>query len=149
MPGLIVWKNQEINKMRRDMDRLFAKLLDDFNMSLLPRVTREAPFINLSETEDNLIINAEIPGVSPEGLDISIKDDILTIKGEMKDEIVEEGRNFHRMERRYGTFSRTLRLPCKVMIDDVKANYKKGLLNIVMPKCRPETAPEIKIKISK
>jgi HSP20 family protein len=147
MPGLIIWKNQEINRMRRDLDRLFTRVWGDFGMPLYPRAARDAPFINLSETESNLIIKAEIPGMDPEDLEILITDNILTIKGEVKQELRTESENYHRIERRYGTFSRTLQLPCKVMIDDVKATYQKGILNIVMPKCRPEMIREVKIKI--
>jgi HSP20 family protein len=82
MPGLIIWKNQEIDRLKRDMDRLFARLWDDFCIPLFPRGYREAPFIDLSETEDRLILRAEIPGVTPEDLDISITDGTLTIRGE-------------------------------------------------------------------
>lgn len=148
MPGLILWKNQEINKMKRDMDRLFDRVLNEFFMPLFPRTFREVPFIDLSETEDSLILKAEIPGIKPEDLEISIRDDVLSIKGEIKQEFVDDGENYHRSERRYGSFSRQLRLPCRVMIDDVKATYKKGILHIVMPKCKPEKARKIKIKVN-
>lgn len=147
MPGLIIWKNQEINKLRRDMDRLFARLWDDFGMPHFPRPSRDIPFIDLSETEDDLILKAEVPGINPEDLDISITDDILTIKGEIKQGFVKENENYHRMERRYESFSRTLQLPCRVMIEDVEATYKEGILTIIMPKCKPETSQRVKIKI--
>jgi HSP20 family protein len=147
MPGLIIWKNQEINKLRRDMDRLFTRLWDDFGMPHFPRAVRDVPFVDLSETEDDLILKAEVPGINPEDLDISITDDILTIKGEMKQELVKENENYHRMERRYESFSRTLQLPCRVMIEDVKATYKEGIVTIIMPKCSPEISQKVRIKI--
>jgi HSP20 family protein len=147
MPGLIIWKNQEIDKLRRDMDRLFARVSDDFGMPLFPRIARDVPSIDLSETEDDLIIKVEIPGIDPEDLDISIAGDILSIKGEMKQGFIKESEDYHQMERRYGSFSRTIQLPCRVMIEDVEATYKKGILNIVMPKCKPETARALKIKV--
>ena len=148
MAGLIIWKNQEISKMRRDIDRLFDRLWDDYDMPLFPTKPRGVPFIDIFETKDNLIIKAEIPGINPEELEISITDDNLTIKGETKHEIVRERENYHRMERRYGTFSRTLRLPCRVVIEDVNATYKKGVLNIVMPKCKPDKARQIKVRVT-
>ena len=147
MPGLIIWKNQEINKMRRDMDRLFARLWDDFGMLHFPRPSRDIPFIDLSETEGHLILKAEIPGLNPEDLDISITDDILTIKGEMKKEFVKERENYHRMERRYESFSRSIQLPCRIMIEDVEATYKEGIVTIIMPKCKPEITKKVKIRI--
>lgn len=148
MPGLTIWKNQEIDRMRRDLNRLFDRLWGDFGVPLYPRAFRDTPSINLSETENELIIKADIPGMDPDDVEIRITDDILTIKGEVKQELTTESENYHRIERRYGTFSRTLQLPCKVQIDDVKATYQKGILNIVMPKCRPEMARLVKIKVT-
>jgi len=148
MPGLTIWKNQEINKMKRDMDRLFARLWDDFGVPLFPKIVRDIPLIDLSETGNSLIIKAEIPGINPEDLEISITDDILTIKGEMCQDSTKESGNSQRMERRYSSFSRTFQLPCRIMVEDVKASYRKGLLFIVLPKCKPDVAREIKIKVA-
>lgn len=147
MPDLIIWKKQEIDKMKRDMDHLFCKLWDDFCIPLLPRGAREIPLMDLSETDESLIVKAEVLGINLEDLEISITDNILTIKGEMKQTDVEETKGYQWKERRYGLFSRTLQLPCRILIDDVKATYEKGILNIVMPKCKPDKTPEIRIKI--
>ena len=148
MPELIIWKNQEINKLRRDMDRLFSRLWDDFGMPHLQRPSRDIPSIDLYETEDNLILKAEIPGLSPEDLDISITNDILTFKGEMKKEFAQERENYHRMERRYESFSRNIQLPSRVVIKDVEATYREGIVTIIMPKCKPEITKKVKIKIT-
>jgi len=147
MAGLIIWKNQEIDKMRRDIDRLFARMWDDFGMPIFPKAVREIPHIDVSETGDSLIIKAEIPGVNPEDMEILIRDDILTIKGEMRQELTKENENYHRMERRYGSFSRSLQLPCRIMAENVKATYKKGVLNIALPKCKPDAARKVKITV--
>jgi HSP20 family protein len=147
MAGLILWKNQEINKLKRDMDRLFDRMWDDFGMPLSTKVEREIPSIDLSETEDSLIIKAEVPGINPEDMEISITDNILTIKGEMTQEDIEEKGDYHRMERRYGYFSRTLELPCKIVVEDVRATYKKGVLSIIMPKCEQPSTREIRVNV--
>ena len=148
MPGLIIWKNQEINKLRRDMDRLFARLREDFGMPHFQRPSRDIPFIDLFEAEEDIILKAEIPGLHPEDLDVSITDDILTIKGEMKKEFVKERENYHRMERRYESFSRSIQLPSRIMIEDVEATYREGIVTIIMPKCKPEISQKVKIKIT-
>jgi HSP20 family protein len=149
MPGLTLWKQQEIDRMRRDMDRLFTRLWDDFGISHhLPRITRDVPVLDLSETEDNLVIRAEIPGMDPEDMDISVTEDRLHIKGEMRRESVNKGDDYHRVERRYGSFSRDIQLPCRVMKEEVTATYKEGVLTIVMPKCKTETTPAHRITIS-
>ena len=148
MPGLILWKNQEMNKLKKDMDRLFTRLWDDFSLPTLMRSLRTAPFVDLLETGDHLIIKAELPGMSPDDLDISIIDDYMTIKGESKKDNISEEDDYHHMERQYGFFSRTLRLPCKIKVDEVKATYKDGVLEISMPKCREEGLRGKKIKVT-
>ena len=147
MPGLILWKNQEMSKLKKDMDRLFTRFWDDFALPTLIRGVRSAPFVDLLETEDRLIIKAELPGVNPGDLDISIIDDFMTIKGESKKERIGEEEDYHHMERHYGFFSRTIRLPCKIKIDEVKAAYKDGVLEISMPKCKEEALRGKKIKV--
>jgi HSP20 family protein len=148
MAGLIIWKNQEMGRLKKDMDRLLARFFDDFAVPFLGRAFKEGPFIDLSETEDRLILRAEIPGVTPEDLDISISGDILSLRGEARQGFVTEEEGYRSTEREYGYFSRTIQLPCKVRIHEVKATYKDGLLSIDMPKCEPEPSREIKITIS-
>lgn len=147
MPGLVLWKNQEIRRLRRDIDRLFARLWDDFAVEYVPTLERGVPHLDLTETDESLLVKAELPGVNPEDLDISISDDVLTIKGEMKQTTTEKDAAYHRIERKYGYFSRSIRLPCKVSIDDINATYDKGILRIDMPKCMPERPREIKIRV--
>jgi HSP20 family protein len=147
MPGLILWKNQEMSKLKKDMDRLFTRIWDDFGMPSLVRGVRNEPFMDLIETADSLIIKAELPGMSPNDLDISIVDDFMTIKGESKKEHQREEEDYQHLERHFGFFSRTLRLPCKIKIDDVKATYKDEVLEISMPKCKEEARRGKKIKV--
>jgi HSP20 family protein len=148
MPGLIIWKNQEMGRLKRDMDRLLARFFDDFAVPFFIRTFKGGPFIDLSETKDRLILRAEIPGVTPEDLDISISEDVLTVRGEARQDFVDEEASYRSTEREYGYFSRTIQLPCRVRIHEVKATYKDGLLSIDMPKCEPEPSREIKINIS-
>jgi len=144
MPGLILWKNEEISKFKRDMDRLFSRMWDDFGIHLTPSSMGGIPSLSLSETENHLVIEAEIPGVDPADLDVSMSDDLLTIKGKLQeDQFQEEGG----AEERYGYFSRTFRLPCRICVDEVDATFQEGVLRIVLPKCRQEPPRLIRIKI--
>jgi HSP20 family protein len=147
MPGLIVWKTQHINRLKRDMDRLFDTMWGEFAPAIRPRIVDRMPFIDLTETKSNLILRAEIPGVDPKDLEINIADKMLTIKGEATQEIIEEEEYRQRPERRYGSFSRSIQLPCRVILDDIKATFKNGILKITMPKCAPEMARKIKITL--
>jgi HSP20 family protein len=148
MPGLILWKNREIDRLRKDMDRLLARFLDDFGVSFFPRPVREAFALEMSETEDTLVFRAEIPGINPDDLELFVTDDNLTIKGDLKQDVVTEGEDYSTQERQYGFFSRTIQLPCKILKDDVRATYKDGILSIVLPKCKAESPRGIKIKVT-
>jgi HSP20 family protein len=147
MAELIIWKTQEIDRLRRDMDRLLNRFRDDFCSPLMLKVFREEPSFQLSETEDDLLLRAELPDVRPKDLDITINDTLLTIKAEICRETFAEGEDFRESAQSCSFFSRTVQLPCKVHVDEVRASYQDGILNIVMPKCKPETAREIKIKV--
>jgi HSP20 family protein len=148
MAELIIWKNQEIDRLKKDMDRLLSRFRDDFCPPLLLKGFREEPEVELTETQDDLLLRAEIPDLKPKDLDITISDDLLTIKGEAKEESFSEGEGFRERTQSCSYFSRTIQLPCKVHVDEVRASYQHGILNIVMPKCKPETAREIKIKVT-
>ena len=147
MSKLILWKDREMTKLRRDMDRLFNRFCYDFGVPFFADEVPVAPSINLSETEDDLIVEAKLPGMKPEDMDISATEDSLIIKGETREETVEESPSYHRVERRSGSFSRTISLPCKVRTDDIKASYKEGILKITMPKCAPDEVRGVRIEV--
>ena len=145
MSDLMIWRNQQLNRLKRDMDRMLDRMWGEFGLSLSPKTTRVLPYLDLAETGEELVLKVEIPGVDPEDLDINVNEDIIEIKGESKQEILNDAKNFHRTERRYGSFSRSVRLPCRVMVDDVKAVYKKGILEITLPKCKAQKSKNVKI----
>jgi HSP20 family protein len=147
MAELIIWKNQEMNRLKKDMDRLLNRFRDDFCSPLLLKGFREEPYLELSETEDDLLLKAEIPDLKPKDLDITISDDLLTIKAEVTEERFSEGEGFRERTQSCSFFSRTVQLPCKVHVDEVQASYQHGILNIVMPKCKPEKTRGVKIKV--
>jgi HSP20 family protein len=147
MSELILWKNQEITKLRRDMRRLFNRFWYDFGVPIFPEGITEPPSIDLSETEDTLIIRAMFSDVDPEDMDISVTGDTLFIKVETREETVESTGRYRRLERRSGSFSRTISLPCRVKVDEIEATYEEGLLKITMPKCAPEEACGVRIQV--
>jgi HSP20 family protein len=99
------------------------------------------PAADVYEDEHNVILKLEIPGVNEEDLKVSVENNILTIQGERKFEKEEKEENFHRIERRYGSFTRTFRLPNTVDSDRVEAGYDKGILKITLAK-RAEAKPK-------
>lgn len=105
------------------------------------------PVTNISETNDNVILTAELPGINPKDLDIAVTGDVLTLKGEKKQEKEIKEESWHRVERSYGAFTRTFRLPASVVVEKVAADYKDGVLRITMPKTPEAKRHEVKITV--
>ncbi len=107
-----------------------------------------SPAIDTLETDDALLLRADIPGVDPKDVDIEVHDNVLTLKGERKVESDVKEDNFHRVERAYGSFSRSFTLPRSVDAEKVEAGYNRGVLEIRLPK-RPEAKPrQIKVAVN-
>jgi len=103
------------------------------------------PKIDMKETDKEIIINAEIPGVDKKDINIDLNENILTISFERKQEKDEKDEGWRIIERSYGKFSRTITLPCIVKSNEAKATYKDGVLKIVLPKEKDSRSNKIKI----
>ena len=143
--------------LRSEMDRLF----DQFSLptgfsSSLDRVfagVGDTPIVDahtdIKETSDAIVITAELPGVSEEDVSLSLDNHVLTVKGEKKSEERREEDNYHRVERRYGSFQRSFRLPESIDEENVTASFDKGVLSVNIAK-KPEAQRRPKtIEISK
>ncbi len=146
MSELIPWMDKEINKMRRDMDRLFNRCWPDIGAELFLEDVSGGFSLETFLTEDTFLIKAVLPGIDPKTLDITISDDKLTIKGSKKEVSVEGSGYYKRVERKLSRFSRTIPLPFHARIREIKATLNNGILNIVVPKQKPQKALYIKIK---
>ncbi len=105
------------------------------------------PALDVSETKNDIVVKTEVPGLDPKEIDISLSDGILTIRGEKKQEKEEKEENYHLIERSFGTFSRSIRLPREVQSDKINATYKNGVLKVTLPKSEEAKKKEIKIKV--
>lgn len=147
MFGLIPWRERkELDTFKREIDRIFDRFL---SWSPFEREVSELawyPSVDVSETPTDVIVKAEIPGVDPKDIEVTICGDSLTIKGERKKEEEQKDENYHRIERSYGAFARTLKLPVEVDQDKAEAIYKDGILKLTLPKIKPEPAKKIEIK---
>lgn len=132
----------------RHPDRdFFDRFFGDFTLpSLMFEDAEWTPAFDVSETDNELIIKAEVPGMDKKDINITVSDGMLTIKGEKKHEKKEENEHYHRVETHYGAFSRTLRLPTEVEADKVDATYKDGVLNVTLPKSEAVEPKKIEIK---
>ena len=105
-----------------------------------------APSVDISETDDNFEVRAELPGIAKDDLHVSVKDNILTLSGEKRQGNADDTQNYRRVERRYGSFQRRFTLPSEVTTDDIKAEYSDGVLTLSIPK--PEVAKPTEIPIT-
>ncbi len=108
-----------------------------------------APPVDIYENGDNLELKAELPGVNPDEVEIRVEDNTLYLKGERKFEKEVKEQSYHRVERTYGTFTRTFSLPNSIDADKVTASYKDGVLTLTMPKKEEAKPKTIKINVSK
>ena len=130
--------------LQNEVDRLFADFsgeATEFNFASL------TPALDLVDTSDDLKVKVELPGISKEDVDITINDGLLTVKGEKKAEREEKEANRYYVERRYGSFSRTITLPAKVKADKVKAKFTNGVLEIVLPKAEEEKVKRVHVSV--
>jgi HSP20 family protein len=101
---------------------------------------------DIAETPETVVVKAEVPGINPKEIEVSVNENTLTLRGEKKDEKEEKGKNFHRIERSYGVFSRTIVLPCPVDGTRTEAESKDGVLTITLPKQKTAIPKKIEVK---
>jgi HSP20 family protein len=133
---------REIEQIQREMSRL-ANSLGGVNR---PNVAPGYPAINVWSNEDGILVTAELPGVKPEDIDISVVDKTFTISGTRQPDQLQDGERYHRRERRQGKFTRTFELPFKVEADQVEALFENGVLNVSLPRAEAEKPRKIAVK---
>lgn len=147
MSNLIPWSGRsEVERFRSEIDRMFD---DFFTRSPFGRFFQGGdwmPAVDVSETDKGIVVNAEVPGMEAKDIDISLNGRVLTIKGERRQEEEEKDKSYHRIERRYGSFSRSFELPADVDSGKVKATYKDGVLKLSLPKTKEQAVKKIEVK---
>jgi len=130
----------EVNRM---FDRFFSRgSIDDDGTAMHALV----PDVDITEKDDSYILKAELPGVAKDDVKITLRENMLTIRGEKKKEKEEKSRNSYRSERVYGTFERTFTLPSMVRDEKIQANFNNGVLTIEIPKTEEVKPKEIPVK---
>jgi HSP20 family protein len=139
-------KEYGLDTFRRNMDKLF----DDFFFLTPTSLFKNdwEPTVDVEEDDKSIHVKAEIPGIDEKDLDVKIEDNILTLSGEKKEEREEKNKNYIFSERKFGSFSRTISLPEGIKTDKINATFKKGVLNIDIPKDETKEAKKIAIKVN-
>ena len=135
---------RELDSLQGDMNRLFDGFFQNRTGSGAGH-RRWIPAMDLAETEDHLVLRADLPGVSEDDVDIEIKDGVLTVTGERKAEHEEKSEGFYRVERAFGSFSRSLSLPQGIDASAVSASFDRGVLEVRIPKPAERKATRVEI----
>ncbi len=136
---------KELEKIRREMDELMGGFFGYY-----PEERENVmwyPALDIEEKKADLMITVELPGMKKEDIKVTMHGDVLTISGERKFEKEEKDTHFHRIERSYGKFQRSIKLPVEVNIDKIEAKYKDGILHIKLPKSEKAKTKEISIDL--
>jgi HSP20 family protein len=158
--NLVPWKNKSwdglegrspANEFRSEVNRLFDSFLREPFGALSESVgnwSRWAPALDVSESDTAITVRAEVPGVDPKEIEITVTGDRLTIAGEKKETIEKKDQDIYHRESRYGSFSRTVRLPASVDSQHVSAEHANGVVTVTLKKTPAATAKKIKVKTS-
>jgi HSP20 family protein len=155
MGGLIRWDPvrwdpfKELEEIGERFGRVFSRLPSrrGENGREAMTVTDWVPTVDVSEDDKEYLVKTEIPEVDKKDVKVTVQDSVLTIQGERKRETEENGKRFHRVERAYGTFMRSFTLPEDVAEDQVRAEFKDGLLLVHLPKAEKPQPKAVEIKV--
>ena len=157
MRSLIPWKwgesqgappEKAVTEFRKEVDDLFSRFFGSEGWFPSGYFSRGfTPALDVSETDENVLVKAELPGVDPKEIEVNLAGTTLTIKGEKKEEREETTESMHKIERSYGSFFRAINLPCEVNEEKIEATFKDGVLNLKLPKTEPSKKTTIKIDV--
>jgi len=144
MSNLTRWEPmRNVMTLREAMDRLFD---DAFTRPVGLSGFSAIPAIDMYQTSDEVVVKAALPGLKPEDVQISVTADVLTLRGEVKEEKEEKDATYHVREQRYGSFERAVMLPTDVQTEKARAEFENGILTITLPKAEAVRPKNITIK---
>lgn len=146
-PDLSTWNPfSQLSSLRDEIDRLFESPLASLREGT-QFLSGWTPPVDIFEDKDNLIVKAEVPGMKPEGIDVSLHEGVLTLSGERKSEEKYSDAETYRSERFLGRFQRTVTLPTPVDAEKVKASYEDGILKVILPKTEEAKPKHIDVNV--
>ena len=148
--ALVRWDPfRELEEVSDRLNRMFARTAASRTNGKETMIVADwTPSVDISETEQEYQIKAEIPDVKKEDVKVTVEDGVLTIQGERKHEKEEKGKKYHRIERSYGSFVRTFSLPDVIEEEKVNADFKDGVLNLHLPKSEKAKPKAIEVKVA-
>ena len=143
-PGSPTLSREPLQYLKREMDDLLSRFSSDWLGDWMAK--EFTPAVDVSETDEAVAVAVDVPGVKGDDIQLEVAGSVLRIRGERKEEKEEKNKSFHRIERRWGTFSRTIPLPCSVVEGKVTADYRDGVLHVHLPKTETAKAHKIRVK---
>ncbi len=140
---------RDMMSLRQAMDKLFEDSFVRPAGAGLTGAASSGVALDMFETESDVVVKAELPGVKPDEVDVSVTDNILTIKGEHKEERESKESSYYCKELRYGSFNRSVRLPASVNSDKADATFENGVLTLTIPKAEESRPKQIRVKTGK
>ncbi len=138
----------DVLSMRKEFDRLFDSFFHGDTTDATSAFTSAwIPAVDIAERENDFVVKMELPGVAKEDVRITMQDDILTIRGEKKQEKESKGSEFRRVERSYGSFQRSFTLPASVKAGEIDASFSDGVLHVTLPKAEEARPKQIDVKV--
>jgi len=131
--------------LQDEMDEMLSRFSENWTGEGVAEAA-SVPSLDLSETDGDVQLTVDVPGMKPEEIDVEVTGQTVRIRGEHKEEKEEKGRTYHRIERRSGSIFRSVELPCAVKEDKVVAEYKEGVLKVTLPKSEESKSHKVKIK---
>jgi HSP20 family protein len=138
---------REFSTLQDRMNRLFRESYGPEARDESLTTSQFAPPVDVYEDEHNVVLKVEVPGIDEKDIDVRVENNVLTVHGERKVEKEEKEENFRRIERQYGSFTRTFTLPSTVDAEKIQADYDKGILKIVLPKKAEAKPKSIKVNV--
>jgi HSP20 family protein len=136
---------RDLNVLQDRMNRLFEDAGRGWRPDEPAATTTWSPAVDIFETEQEIVVKAELPGMDRSGITLNLEKNVLTLRGERKFEKEAKDDNYHRIERSYGSFSRAFSIPVTVDEEKIRADYKEGVLKIVLPKKEQVKPKQIRI----
>ncbi len=134
--------------LQNEMGQFFHNLFAEPNAQTEAKADTWNPAVDISETDDTFEVRAELPGLTQDDVNVSVRDNVLTLRGEKRQEQTDDGKNYRRVERHYGSFQRAFTLPPNVDADAITATYRDGVLTLTVPKAEEVKPKEIPIEVN-
>lgn len=148
--SLIPWSDRALASFRNEFDEMLSRFGRGDIESRLPAIFARTTFppVNVSETEKNWTVTVELPGLAEKDIDVQVMGRQLVVSGERKYEEEKKNKEYHRVESQYGSFQRTIPLPENIRLDpdSITATYRRGMLEVILPKIEPTPAAKIPVK---